>query len=501
MSAKQARDLVLAMVEEKIELESLFALLTIRMVALGILVPTGMSALSVGATTPGLPATLNFAASGTPSLSPIDWTRLDLLLSTYHDRIFIVEGCRFGFKLGYRGGPSSTEGKNALSVRQNTKEVFKKINAERELARIAGPFKSKPFSPFKCSPLSLRPKSTPGKFRLLHDLSSPHNHHAVNACIRDEDAKVTYASVIDAIKVLVGMEGAYLAKGDLKDAYRQIPLAPDQYWLVGFKVQGSYFHDCRLPMGARSSCAIFERFASSLQYILENHYRVRHVIKMLDDFLFIGASEEECYHGLASFQHLCSSLNLPLAEEKTVYPSRQVVFLGIFLDAEAQLASIPYEKTSKYANHIDDILRKKSISLGSLREITGKLEHVTAIIKGGKAFLRRLHSAKCGVQQANRRILLSDPLREDLKLWTHFLKTYNSRTLFSYVLHPRSSAFILGSDASKKGFGGYWGRRCIAGRFPSSWSHLDIQTLELYPILALVGSNADDMRLPNPCQV
>ena len=91
----------------------------------------------------------------------------------------------------------------------------------------------------------------------------------------------------------------------------------------------------------------------------------------------------------------------------------------------------------------------KTISLGVLSEITGKLEHVTAIIKGGKALLRRLHSLKKGVQRASRRIQLVDSLKEDLKRWSHFLKTYNARTLFSYVVQPKSTAYVIGSDASR----------------------------------------------------
>ena len=173
-------------------------------------------------------------------------------------------------------------------------------------------------------------------------------------------------------------------------------------------------------MGARSSCAIFERFATALQYILYDHYKVKYVVKMLHDFFFVGKSREECLHGLNSFLHLCRQLNLPIAEEKTVFPAKQVVFLGIQLDTNYQVASIPKEKAAKYAEQIRLLSKQRSVSMGQLREITGKLEHVTAIIKGGKAFLRRLHSAKRGPQLSSRRIFLSSALKEDLELWCHF---------------------------------------------------------------------------------
>ena len=171
----------------------------------------------------------------------------------------------------------------------------------------------------------------------------------------------------------------------------------------------------------------FERFASALKFILMDFFKVKYVIKYLDDFLFIGETEAECLHGLNSFMQLCHRLNLPLAEEKTVYPSRQVVFLGIHLNAQTQEASIPLDKAEKYARSIDETLKEKSVSLSHIREISGKLEHVTAIIKGGRAFLRRLHSSKLGEQRASRKIRLSSALKEDMKLWAHFLNTYNSK--------------------------------------------------------------------------
>ena len=43
-------------------------------------------------------------------------------------------------------------------------------------------------------------------------------------------------------------------------------------------------------------------------------------------------------------------------------------------------------------------------------------------------------------------------------------------------------------------FGGFWVQQCIAGCFPQSWQGLDIQALELYPILALVGTFAEQMQ-------
>ena len=55
---------------------------------------------------------------------------------------------------------------NIKSANENPEEVDKKLSEEISLGRVAGPFDEPPFKDFKCSPLSLREKSTPSKFWL-----------------------------------------------------------------------------------------------------------------------------------------------------------------------------------------------------------------------------------------------------------------------------------------------------------------------------------------------
>ena len=79
-------------------------------------------------------------------------------------------------------------------------------------------------------------------------------------------------------------------------------------------------------------------------------------------------------------------------------------------------------------------------------------------------------------------------------MWTTFLQDFSAETFFRHVEPPHEYDVILGSDASKKGYGGYLGSAPIAGLFPAEWSVLDIQTLELYPILALIGTFSSSLR-------
>ena len=94
---------------------------------------------------------------------------------------------------------------------------------------------------------------------------------------------------------------------------------------------------------------------------------------MLDDFLLVGRSEYACQYALESFQMLCRIINIPLAPEKTVGPSKCVTFLSIHLDTDTNLASVPQEKISFYASCVKALACKESCTLRELKSMIGKL--------------------------------------------------------------------------------------------------------------------------------
>ena len=477
--------------------------------------PTSTSALSVKGTIPATytrketlgarspPATYGPPESLSPRIearalpTPVKVRPLETLLTSFHDKEFIVNGFTRGFDLGFTGEPATVTCNNSFSVNSNLALAHAKVFSEIKLGRVAGPFSYPPLKDFKCSPLSLREKSTPGKFRLLHNLSYPYNESAVNFNIPDEAAKLKYSSIIDVIDILNQYGNCFLAKCDIKEAYRLIPLSSSCYNLTGFKLGQEYFYDRCLPMGARSACKIFERFSSSLKFILISSFKVKFVVKMLDDFLFVGRTKYECQYALESFQMLCRIINVPLAPEKTVGPSKCVTFLGIQLDTDTNLASVPQDKISSYASCIKALAGKESCTLRELKSMIGKLQFASSVVTPGRCFLRRLHDATIGALHPNKVITLNHSMKADLNTWSSFLTSYNGKTLMSFGPPLSSIDLHLYSDASKSGYGATYRRHFIQGLFPESWKNLDIQVLELYPIVLLVNLFADDFK--NKC--
>ena len=130
---------------------------------------------------------------------------------------------------------------------------------------MAGPFDDVPFENFQVSPLALRPKKTPGDFRLLHNLSYPYNEKSINAQISAEDKHVKYALINDAIKRILSLpRGSYAAKTDVAHAFKLISVKPEQYPKLAIHFNGKYYYDKTLPLECASSCRIFETFSSAI---------------------------------------------------------------------------------------------------------------------------------------------------------------------------------------------------------------------------------------------
>ena len=424
--------------------------------------------------------------------SPINVKRLSELLHGYELANYIIEGFVYGFSISFEGPEAPLTSHNSPTIDQNLDIVTQKINKELQLNRIAGPFSSPPFPNFKCSPLALRPKQQPGKYRLLHNLSYPYDENSVNRNIPHSAAIVKYQTLQDAIHLIHRHSpNPYLAKSDIADAFRLVPVHSSQHHLLGFSFKGSYYYDTMLPMGAATSCNIFETISDSIQWILANKYYLTSCVKVLDDFLFVQPTAERTARDLKTFTTLCDDLAIPLAPHKTEGPDTTLTFLGIELDTLAMQARLPKDKLQTYTQSIANTIADPSLTLRQLRSIIGQLQFATKVIPAGRPFLRRLHNLTIGRTVMFQNIQLPSQAIDDLQTWLTFLEHHNGVTLIT----PRSGNHpSLCSDASKSGYGAIFGSQWIRGTWPPQWSLLNIAVLELYPIFIMLSIFAPQLK-------
>lgn len=73
-------------------------------------------------------------------------------------------------------------------------------------------------------------------------------------------------------------------------------MAKNDFDLLGFKFHGKYFFDKIMPFGSSISCAIWEKFATELHWIIQSSSRNPHILHYLDGYssrdhpILIGAN-------------------------------------------------------------------------------------------------------------------------------------------------------------------------------------------------------------------
>lgn len=221
---------------------------------------------------------------------------------------FLVDGFKFGFRLECSEFQSNYAKKKSDGGQ-------KMLDKELGFNRVSGPYISKPFDNFICSPLGLVPKKLQGEFRIIHDLSFPEGN-SVNKHITRDKAVVQYESIENMIQLIKKFGvGALMAKLDIEDGYRNISIHPLDYHFLGFVWNNQYYFDKCLPMGASSACQLFEKLSTSLQWIMLNKYKASGMSHLIDDFFFIGPpSSQKCLSDVNNFENLCQRLGVPIKQ-------------------------------------------------------------------------------------------------------------------------------------------------------------------------------------------
>ncbi|XP_053374216.1 uncharacterized protein LOC128546843 [Mercenaria mercenaria] len=285
---------------------------------------------------------------------------------------------------------------------------------------------------------------------------------------------------------------ALLAKTDIQSAFRLLPISPEDFELLGIKFRGQYFFDKCLPFGASISCATFEKFSSFLEWSILKRSGSKNVKHYLDDFLFGGKPKSlECHSLLEQFFELCKDLNVPLADNKTVYPTTVLIFVGLVLDSDEMVIRIPQEKLKELKEKLQIMLSKSKTTLRHLQSLIGSLSFACKAIPVGRPFLRRLIDLTAGVvPEKHHHLRISQDIKADLLIWQSFLSQHNGVSIIPDKLWQENQDIHLFTDSSGKGYGIFLNGSWANSVWPESWVingiTKDITVLELFPILASV---------------
>ena len=192
--------------------------------------------------------------------------RLEELLQHYHDKE-VVEWMRYGWPTGRLPSlpPPSVTFKNHKGATDYPHVLDKYIQKEKNKEAVIGPLHIIPFRRnLGISPLSTRPKKTSEGRRIILDLSFPKGDAVNDGIIKDNYprnwVKLTFPRVDDlALSIYHLGKGAMMFKIDLSRYFRQLPLDPGDYSLVGYIIHDQLYFDKVLPMGMRTAPYIAQR--------------------------------------------------------------------------------------------------------------------------------------------------------------------------------------------------------------------------------------------------
>ena len=254
----------------------------------------------------------------------------------------LIYNLQHGCDISYTGPHFTHFSNNLTSASQQPDILDINIAAEYQAGCILGPFRTPPLPNFCCSGLGLVPKHDGGWCAIYH-LSVPYGS-SINDSINLQDYTLSYCSVDNpfAIVCVLG-RGTLMAKIDLKNVLRLIPVRPQDWNLLGIKWRDQFYIDTCLPFGLRSAPFLFNQLADAIHWSLQHNHGV--LLHYLDDFFTAGSpGSTECSNNLQAMLSLCTTINAPVKTFTVDGPSTRLTFLEIVIDTEGMTAGISPER-------------------------------------------------------------------------------------------------------------------------------------------------------------
>lgn len=355
---------------------------------------------------------------------------------------------RKGAKIGYRGPPLAHRNQNHRSALDSPDILSSDLHKQLQHHRLTM-VDADTEPQFVCSPLGLVPKHD-GGWRRIHDLSFPYGD-SVNDGIPQSWGSLEYTTFDDAVDALLRQgPGAILVKRDLSDAFRHIPVASSDQWLLGFHCDRVYWKELYLPFGLRTAPFLFDLFAKAVNWIMIAVLCWAVVLHYLDDFFAILGPHDDAEAYASEFDSVCNDLGLSINHKKDT-SGTTADFLGIELDSVLMQARLPPDKLARARNTAKHLLNQATVSHSELESAVGFLSFAAKIVIPGRAFLRRLFDA---IRRPVAIIRITSAMRADLQWWQTFLEHWDGLQLLRHVT-SRRTVYIWTDASGKCGLGGY----------------------------------------------
>ena len=402
-------------------------------------------------------------------------------LSKHPDKHFanyILSGLTQGFRIGFchAGARLQQVGRNMPCNQPQIVSDYLQTELKANRLVVLSPQQASA-ARIHCSP------NKPGKWRLIVDLSSP-TGTSVNDGVDKDLCSLSYTSIdVIANRVLALGKGSLLAKMDIKQAYRMVPMYPEDRRLLGMQWQGAVYVDKTLPFGLRSAPIIFSAVADALQWMMREN-GITFVEHYIDDFITVGKPKaRECAMNAEIMHSKCQKSDTPIEVEKSEGPSTVITFLGIEINSKAMELRLPAEKLQRLQQLVSQWRGKKACKKQELQSIVGSLSYACKVVKPGRAFIRRLIDLCKLVKKPHHSVRLSLEARSDLEWWHQFIAEWNGISMLQAQKRETRDVVIASDASSRWGCGAFWGEKWFQLKWSNLLEHAHITIKELIPIV------------------
>ena len=332
--------------------------------------------------------------------------------------------------------------------------MTEKLTTDITLHRVAI-VGSKTPTPFISSPLGFVPKHD-GSLRRIHHLSHPRKT-SVNAHINVEASTMKYIRIDDILKLVVAAgRHCIIVKRDIKDAFRTIPIALGDRWMLGFQWQGIYYMENFLPFGLSTAPFIFNLFAEAIHWILQSHSAYWHRSEhYLDDFIAIVTPNTDLQAMSDEYVQLTDALGIPRNESKDEAGTK-VTVLGLEVDTDDFVLRVPKDKVLRATATTSMALEHNSTSMLEAQSLAGFLSFCAPAVQLGWVFMRRIWDFAAQFplnSELHLRRRIPSRVREDLRWWSTLLPQFNGVYFFDTANRCHTHLY---TDASSAGLGGFY---------------------------------------------
>ena len=401
-------------------------------------------------------------------------------LATHPDQSFasyVVNGIKQGFRVGYdHSRTRASSESNMASAIEHPDVVSDYLQQQVSLNRmVVIPPTQVPYIHCHISPFGVIPKKAkPGKWRLIVDLSSPMNA-SVNDGIDRDMCSILYITIDQVVDVIVQLgHGALMAKVDIKQAYRIVPVHPDDRHLLGVQWEGQVLLSHLVYGRPRSYSRLLQMPSNGSWKIKEcTRYSITWTIFTLGPPL-----TPQCQRNLEGIIHSCQSTGTPLEEDKCV-----ISFLGMELDSQKMEIRLPADKLERLRQLLTDWKGRKAGKKRELLSLIGYLQHASKAVRQGPSFLRRLIALSTAVRKLDNFVRLNVSARSDIQWWSLFAARWNGTSMLMCFDRANPQISVTSDASGIWGCGAYEGDKWLQFEWPTTMEASHISVREMIPVV------------------